>query len=418
MLKLAAYGGTKVRKAPLFVEEHSKARFGKEEKKAVAEVIDSGHLCRVFGAKAKHFENEVSEYFSVSGAAVTASGTAAIHCALAAIGVGPGDEVITSPITDMGSVIPILALNAIPVFADVDPKTYNITAETIKAVLTNRTKAVIPVHFIGQSCVMEPILHLAKKHNIYIIEDCAQSYLSTCSGRLVGTMGDMGCFSLNDFKHITCGDGGFVISNNKDLISRARLFADKGYTRTEAVRNSVLFGLNYRISELQAAVASVQLKKLASIIERRRNFARKLDNLLKHVEGINTPFIEDGIEHSFWLYPFNIDENKLGVNAETFAWEVTAEGIPIPFPYIGLPIYLYDPLKNKQIYGKSSCPYECHLYGKNISNIKGLCPVAEKSLTNMLILPCSEFFSDSDALDIASALTKVCDYHLKGQTSR
>jgi dTDP-4-amino-4,6-dideoxygalactose transaminase len=180
----------------------------------------------------------------------------------------------------MGSVIPILALNAIPVFADVDPKTYNITAETIKAVLTNRTKAVIPVHFIGQSCVMEPILHLAKKHNIYIIEDCAQSYLSTCSGRLVGTMGDMGCFSLNDFKHITCGDGGFVISNNKDLISRARLFADKGYTRTGAVRNSVLFGLNYRISELQAAVASVQLKKLASIIERRRNFA-----MPKHLHG-------------------------------------------------------------------------------------------------------------------------------------
>jgi dTDP-4-amino-4,6-dideoxygalactose transaminase len=178
MLKLAAYGGTKVRKAPLLVEEHSKARFGKEEKKAVAEVIDSGHLCRVFGAKAKRFENEISEYFSVSGAAATTSGTAAIHCALAAVGIGPGDEVITSPITDMGSVIPILALNAIPVFADVDPKTYNITAETIKAVLTNRTKAVIPVHFIGQSCVMEPILHLAKKHDIYVIEDCAQSYTS------------------------------------------------------------------------------------------------------------------------------------------------------------------------------------------------------------------------------------------------
>ncbi len=398
--ELAAYGGPKVRDKPLVPEEHHRARFGEEEKQALAEVIDSGNLCRVMGERTKRFESEVAEYFGAGGAVAVTSGTAAIHCALAALGIGHGDEVITSPITDMGSVIPIIAQNAVPVFADVDPKTYNITAASIEKVITDRTKAVIPVHLAGQSCVMEPILELARDRGIFVIEDCAQAYLSTCDGKLVGTMSDIGCFSLNDFKHITCGDGGFVISDNEELITRSKLFMDKGYPRTGPVRNSIMFGMNYRMTELQAAVSSVQLKKLKSIIERRRIFGRKLDKLLGEIDGVNPLCTSDGVEHSYWFYPFTIDSETLNVNAETFAREVTAEGIPITFPYLGTPVYLFDSIN------------PINRCGTEISFSEGLCPVAEKVLTEMMVLPCNEFMTDRDADDIATALRKVCEYHL------
>ncbi|MCD6217703.1 DegT/DnrJ/EryC1/StrS family aminotransferase [bacterium] len=399
--ELAINGGAKIRNKPLVPQEHHKARFGDEEKKALADVIDSGNLCRVMGGRTGEFEKEAAEYFNVKAAAASTSGTAAIHCALAALDIGCGDEVITSPITDMGSVIPIIAQNAVPVFADVDSQTFNITAETIEKVISDRTKAVIVVHLAGQSCVMEPILKLAKERGIFVIEDCAQSYLSTCDGQITGTIGDIGCFSMNDFKHITCGDGGFVISNNEDFVTRARLFADKGYPRTGPVRNSIMFGVNYRMTELQAAVASVQLKKLESIIERRRAFTNKLNELLESIDCVNIPYVADGIEHSRWFYAFTIDSDKLGVDAAMFAREVTAEGIPVMYPYLGLPVYLFDSIRDIQI---------CD---SKMSFQKGLCPVAEDVLDRMMVLPSNEFMADEDARDIADALKKVCDYHLK-----
>jgi len=398
--KLAAHGGEKVRKRPLVPEEHLRARFGEEEKRALAEVVDSGRLCRVFGNTTKKFERELAEYFGVAGAAASTSGTAAIHCALAACGVGPGDEVVTSPITDMGSVIPIILLGAVPVFADVDPKTFNVTAESIGKALTERTKAVVPVHLAGQSCVMGPILDLAREHGFRVIEDCAQSFLSTCDGRTAGTMGDAGCFSLNDFKHITCGDGGFVISDDPDLIRRAGLFADKGYTRTGPVRNCATFGVNYRISELQAAVARVQLGKLRSIIERRLEFAKGLDTLLGRIEAVHTPAVAKGVEHSFWFYPFTIDAERLDTDPAIFAAEVAAEGIPVAFPYLPTPVYLFKAIR------------EITVCDRKIKYPKGLCPVAEKTLAGMMVLPVNEFMTKADARDIAKAVEKVCDYHL------
>ncbi len=397
--ELAINGGAKVRRKPLVPQEHHKARFGEEEKKALCDVIDSGNLCRVMGERTGEFEKEAAEYFNVKSAAASTSGTAAIHCALAALDIGCGDEVITSPITDMGSVIPIIAQNAVPVFADVDSRTFNITASTIEKVISERTKAVIVVHLAGQSCVMKPILKLAEERRIYVIEDCAQSYLSTCDSQITGTIGDIGCFSLNDFKHITCGDGGFVISDNEDLVTRAKLFADKGYPRTESARNSIMFGVNYRMTELQAAVASVQLKKLESIIERRRAFTDKLNELLGNIDCVNIPYVADGIEHSRWFYAFTIDSDKLGVDAETFAREVTAEGIPVMYPYLGSPVYLFDSIRDIQI---------CD---SRMSFKKGLCPVAEDVLDRMMVLPSNEFMTDEDAHDISEALKKVCDYH-------
>ncbi|MCK4872028.1 MAG: DegT/DnrJ/EryC1/StrS family aminotransferase [Phycisphaerales bacterium] len=399
--ELAAYGGTKVREWPLDTREYSQARFGEEEKQAVMDVLDSGHLCRVFGKRTTEFEHQVAEYFGVAAAAAVSSGTAAIHCALAALEVGPGDEVITSPITDMGSVIPIIARNAVPIFADVDTNTFNITADSIERVLTAHTKAVIVVHLAGQCCVMQPIIDLARERSIHVIEDCAQSYLSTCDGRTAGTIGDVGCFSLNDFKHITCGDGGFLISDDRDLIRRAALFADKGYPRSGPVRNSLVLGMNYRMTELQAAVAGVQLKKLASIIERRRTLGRTLNRLLSQIGGIIPPAVAKGIEHSYWFYPIIVDSQLVGLDASTFARDVTAEGIPVAFPYLGSPVYLFDSVRRLRI-----CDSE-------IVYKQGLCPNAEESLRSMMVLPCNEFMTEDDVRDITAALVKVVNYHVE-----
>lgn len=410
--RLAAHGGTKVRTDPFVPREHLQRRFGDAELAALAEVLRSGHLCRVFGEKTKDFEREAAEYSGVAGAVAVTSGTAAIHCALAAVGTGPGDEVVTSPITDMGSVIPILALNAVPVFADVDPRTYNVTAETIERVLTERTRAIVPVHLAGQSCVMGPILELAERHGLRVIEDCAQSYLSTYEGRPVGTMGDAGCFSMNDFKHITCGDGGFLVSDDEELITHARLFADKGYLRGGAIRNPSTFGFNYRITELQAAVASVQLAKLSSIIERRRAFGARLNELLDGIPGVCPPHVAEGVESSCWFYPFTIDPEVLGVGPETFAREVTAEGIPVTYPYLAMPVYLYDCMREQRIYGDTQCPFDCPRQGKNPPYAQGLCPAAEGALAEMMVLPVNEFLTEADARDAARALRKVCDHHL------
>ncbi len=396
--KLAAHGGPKVRDEPLVRPEHARARFGEEERRALAEVMDSGHLCSVTGERTRAFERRVADCFGAAGAAAVTSGTAAIHCALAAVGVGPGDEVVTSPITDMGSVIPILALSAVPVFADVDPETWNITAETIAQVLTPRTTAIIVVHLAGQSCVMAPILDLAGERGLKVIEDCAQSYLGTCNGRPVGTMGDAGCFSLNDYKHISCGDGGFVISKDLGVVSRARLFADKGYDRTGPARDSLVFGMNYRMTELQAAVASVQIEKVDGIVRRRREFAALLSGLLEGIEAVRRPRVAPGVEHSWWFYPFTVDLDAVGTDAATFAGEVTAEGIPVTFPYLAKPVYLFRTMQS----GKH--PVEA-------TYRKGLCPDAEKALGEMMVLPCTEFLSERDAWDIATALRKVCEYH-------
>ena len=164
---------------------------------------------------------------------------------------------------------------------------------------------------------------------------------------------------------------------------------------------SLVLGVNYRITELQAAVAGVQLTKLVSIVERRRELARKLNARLSRIEGINPPVVANGIEHSYWFYPFTIDSQLLGVDAETFARQVTAEGIPVTFPYLATPVYLFDSVRQLRI-----CDLE-------VSYEEGLCPDAERALASTMVLPCNESMTEGDARDIAAALAKVCGHHLE-----
>ena len=261
---LAINGGTPYRVRPFATYANASGRsLGDEEKQLLAEVIDSGALNRNDGSKVAALERAWAEMLGVPHAQAVTSGTAALHTAVAALNLEPGDEIITSPITDMGTVIAILACNLVPTFADVDPRTGNITAEAIARQISPKTRAIIVVHLFGQPADMDPILALARQHDLRVIEDCAQAHLAAYQGRLVGTMGDLGCFSFQQSKQMTTGDGGLVVSRDEALAVRARLFSDKGWPRgIPGLRGHLFLGMNYRMTELQGAVGLAQERKL------------------------------------------------------------------------------------------------------------------------------------------------------------
>ncbi len=180
-------------------------------------MIASGTLTSTKGSKVKELERRFAECLGVRHALACSSGTAAVHAAVAAIDPEPGDEIVTTPITDMGALAPILYQGAIPVFADVDPRTLNVTAATLEERLSDRTRAIVVTHLFGNPCDMDPILALAEKHGVPVIEDCAQAYLARCGDRPVGTLGAVGCFSLQQGKHITTGEGGLVVTDDEAL---------------------------------------------------------------------------------------------------------------------------------------------------------------------------------------------------------
>lgn len=411
--KLAMEGGEPVRtKTFPDVSNASGRDIGAEELAEITEVIRSGCLWRMGGTnKVIQLEKEFSQFMGVKHGVASTSGTAAIHVAVGAINPDPGDEIITAPITDMGTIIPIVYQNCIPVFADIDPNTYSMLPNDLESKISDRTRAVIVVHLFGQCNDMDPIVAICRKHNLYLIEDCSQAYLAEYKGIISGTMGDLGAYSMQQSKHMTTGDGGMTITDNDELGYRARLFADKGWPRDEGVRDHLFLGPNYRMTGLQGAVALAQLKKLRSVVERRRRAADMLTELIKQIPGVNPPAMVDGAVHSWWLYPFTIDEEVLGVSTDEFASAVAKEGIPASSRYIGVPMFLYRMVREKVSYGSSHCPWDCPRYGKVIEYKEGQCPGAEQALREMILLPCNEFFTERDVKDIAEGLDKVADHY-------
>jgi dTDP-4-amino-4,6-dideoxygalactose transaminase len=249
--RLAIHGGEPVRKTPLPKER----KVGEDELEELREVIESAWLFRWGGKKVEAFEKAFAERHGVRFAIACTSGTAAIHLAIAALQLDPGDEVITAPITDIGTVTPILKEGGIPIFADIDPETGNIDPESAEKLISPRTKAILVVHLAGNPCDMDAFMDIAKRHNLTLIEDCAQAHLAEYKGKLVGTIGQIGCFSLQQSKHITTGDGGVAITDDEELATKMALFMDKGWERGAMTphRKYVMLGLNYRMNELTGA---------------------------------------------------------------------------------------------------------------------------------------------------------------------
>lgn len=418
MDKLAMLGGTKVRNRP-FVNY---AIIGEEERKRVVDVLDSGILSG-FVAKAgdnflggnqvREFESLVKEYFKVKYAIAVNSATAGLHIAMGACGVGPGDEVIVTPYSMCASATAILMQNAIPVFSDIEDDTFCLDPRKIEERITDRTKAIVVVHLFGCPAKIDEILKIARKYKLKVIEDCAQAPTATCRGKLVGTFGDIGIFSLNQHKVITSGEGGWAVTNNEELALRMQLIRNHGEAITadlslDDIVNIV--GFNYRMTELEAAVSIGQFKRLDSLIAHRIELAEYLTKKLKKFNGLVLPKPKIQNKHVYFVYPIRFKEKVIGVSRDVFVKALNAEGIPFAVGYVQ-PIYL-EPLYQKKIaYGKKGCPFTCSFYQGIVNYSKGLCPVTERMYEKELMLTsvCRYPHTKEDMDDVTRAFEKVLE---------
>lgn len=393
---------------------------GQEELTLLKEVIESGTLNATKGRIVKRLVKEFTKEYGVRFAYAVNSGTASLHTAIAAINPDPGDEIITTPITDMGGITPILYQNAIPIFADVDPLTLNITAEAIEPKITKRTKAIIVVHLFGKPANMDPIMVLSEKYNIPIIEDCCQAYFAQYKDKLVGTIGKIGCFSLQQSKHMTSGEGGLIITNDPKLERRIRLFIDKAWGYGDPKPDHYFLALNYRMTELQGAVALAQLRKVRGVVKRRRQTAEILTEHLLNTSGIFLPESNEDSIHVFWKYPLIIDTDLFGVDVFAFSSKLKERGIFSAPRYIQKPAFMCEVLEKRKTYGKSQCPYDCPRRDDEkeiVYDVKDY-PGTMKALANVLVLPWNEFYTSEHVEYIAKNIKEVAEFYLSRKAKR
>lgn len=404
---LAIHGGSKVKTTPFTRGK----RFGLDEAKELLDTLEQNTLFYHKGKKVKSFLNDFNELYAVKHSVAVSSGTAAVHVALGTAGLSVGDEVITSPITDMGTLIGILYQNAVPVFADLDPHSYNMIPQSIESRITPRTKAILVVHLAGNPCDMDAIMDIAKRNRLKVIEDCAQSYLTRYKGQLVGTIGDYGCFSSNDSKHISTGDGGVVTINSGDEADyyAAHAFADKNYRRFETIRELDFLAPNYRMTELQGAVGIAQLKKLPWICEQRHQHGERITAGICNLQGITPHKVEKGNWSSYWFYMFTVDSSKLSCTRDQFSQALKAEGIPNTPGYIQRVVYMHPLFQNRQAYRNSHFPFEL----SDVDYSEGVCPQAEAILRNTIRLPINEFYSKQDIDECIQGIRKVALFYAK-----
>ena len=357
------------------------------------------------GPQVTSYEKEFAEYFGVKYAAAVSSGTAAIHSAVGALRLEPGSEIITTPITDPGTVAPILMQNCIPIFADVEYETLNLSARSIEKNITDRTRAIIAVHLAGQPCDMEPIMEIARNHNLYVIEDCAQAHGAKYKGRYVGTIGDLGVFSLMAGKHMNSGgQGGMVITNHEELYWNAKRFSDRGKPFNSEEKTNLLLGLNYRMTELQAAVGRVQLTKLADIKRKRQWVVEKLREGMSGLQAFQLwKFIDDG-EVNPWFAFVRFNQDWMKINKEEAATILAELGLPVGAHYV-VPIYNQYWIKNRVTYGNSQYPWS--MPGVREIDYTNCCPSAERALEDHMTLYLHEGWGEKEINYTVEAYKKV-----------
>lgn len=384
-------------------ERKGRAPFNSDELKLLRHALLSQNLCCIDGKMVVNLEKEFAYTYGVPYAVASTSGTAAIHVALGALDLNPGDEVITAPITDLGTVIPILYQNAIPVFADVD-NTYNMDPASVEQRITSRTRAIIVVHLFGNPCNMDAMVEIARRNNIPLIEDCAQAHMTDYKGKYVGTVGDIGCFSFQQSKHMTTGDGGMTITSNEAYYDRMKFFADKGFARKGYGPRAYLFHApNYRMTELVGAVGLAQLKKVKAVVERRHELGEYMTELLSNIDGVTTAPVTEGAKHSYWLYPLRID----GADIDEFERGMRQEKVSVMPRYTGKPIYLCtESLTAKKTYGQSQCPFTCNGTTGTYEYKEGLCPRAEEALNHLVCIPLNESWNKQEVQRVAGAIKK------------
>jgi dTDP-4-amino-4,6-dideoxygalactose transaminase len=384
-------------------QDSSGRTLGAQELELLEEVVNSGTLTSTKGQFVKRFERGFAELLGVEAAWACSSGSAALHAAVAAIDPEPGDEIVTTAITDMGALTPILYQAAIPVFADIDPRSYNVTAETIAAVLSPRTKGIIVTHLFGNPCEMGSIMELARSHGIPVIEDCAQAFGARVAGQPVGAIGDIGCFSLQQGKHITTGEGGIVTTNNADYARRMFLFINKAWGYGDPNPDHYFLALNYRLSELQGAVALAQLSKLGDVVASRVELANRLTSRLAEVPGLGLPTAPAGSLHSYWKYCLDVDPIQVPGGAVALGAVLKEHGVASAPRYIQKPAFRCAIFQEQRTFGRSRFPFTL-AHSAAVDYDAGRYAGTFSALERMLVLPWNERYTSEQVDDLAELI--------------
>jgi perosamine synthetase len=386
--------------------DHTGRDLGERELELVRQALQSGTLTSTKGELVSRLERDFAERYGSRHAYACTSGSAAIHCAVAALDLEPGDEIITTPITDMGALTAILYQGQIPAFCDVDPDSYNVTAETIAPRINERTRAVVVTHLFGTPCDMDPIVALCEQHGLKLIEDCAQAFDATYKGRPVGTIGDIGCFSFQQGKHMTTGEGGMVLTDDEDLARRTFLFINKAWGYGDEKPDHYFLAPNYRMNELTGAVALAQLEKLTSVVERRRATACALEERISDLPGITPQKIVDGATHVYWKYCVNVDPERAGTSLGDIARHLREDGIFAAPRYVGKPAFECEIFREKRTFGRSQWPYSdpSRAGQPEVDHDRANFPGAVAALDQILVIPWNEHYDSSHVEYIASSL--------------
>jgi perosamine synthetase len=318
----------------------AKPNLGGNELKYVSDCITSGWISSQ-GPYVERFEKAFADYMGGGYARTVSSGTTALHVALAALGIGPGDEVIVPNLTFGATANVVVHCGATPVFADVDPLTLGLSAKTIAPALSPKTKGIIPVHLYGHPCDMGPIMELAAARNIWVIEDCAESLGALYQGRKAGLSGHMGCFSFFANKVITTGEGGMVITKDAALIEKVSILRDHGMTKDRRYWH-IYPGFNYRMTNLQAAVGLAQLEQIDKFLGNRLKIASRYTQQLGVIQGLELPGEAPWAKNIYWLYSIAVDPQRFGLTRDQLRDHLTIKGIEtrnVFFPLRGQPAY-------------------------------------------------------------------------------
>lgn len=393
---------------------------GDEEVKVVTDVLRSGVLSGYIGARGeafmggprvKTFESAAAEYFGVKHAVAVNSWTSGLTAAIGAIGLEPGDEVITTPWTMVATATAILQWNGIPIFADIDPHSFNLDPASVEKCIGPRTRAIMAVDIFGQSCNVRALREIATRHNLKLLGDTAQAPGAKYYGEATGTLADIGGFSLNYHKHIHCGEGGILVTNNDDYAARLQLIRNHAEAVVDSSNPAVLcnmIGSNFRMGEIEAAIATEQLKKLAANIHSRQRVAAELNQGLGGLPGLATPIVSDGCTHVYYIYGITLDIAALGLTREKIVAALCAEGVPgIGSGYQN--VHLYPIFQHRIAYGTKGFPWTSPHCSRDINYDKGICPVAEKlhAETFMSLNICLNDYSSADVALVVGAFKKV-----------
>ena len=390
MAKLAIKGGQKYREKPFT----SWPVFDESEIEAVTDVTKSGKWWRFAYGKGIEwkekssgsdrsqnvlFQEEFAEYQFAKYCIACANGTAALEVSLKAIGVGPGDEVLVPSYTYVASATSVLQVNAVPIFVDIDPDTYNIDPNKILEAITKKTKAIMPVHFAGQSADMDRIMEIAEKYNLFVVEDAAHAHGSEWKNKRVGAIGDVGTFSFQASKNMTSGEGGAITTNNEKIAELCESYIVHGRETGRPWYEHYRLGWNYRLTEFQAAILRVQLSRLDDQIEKRNKNAAYLSKKIDEIDGLSSLKIDKrATRHAYHIYIFKFKPEIWGIKKEMFMNALEAEGIPV---YRGYPEPIFmNPIFLKKEFYQKGCPLNCVNYKKNIEygNFQNLNPVTQK----------------------------------------